>query len=241
MNKVLAIIFDVGNILIYDFPMESRFLYNIYLKAKNKIGLTFEQFLKLKENYQLPYNQWIYSWGESFFKDKWRMINKSAWDDVLFHWDESCILIHGVVEKLYEYKNEYRFAICANQPEATINFLRSEKILAYFETVIIDDWFEYSKPDHRMFSTVLQKLNLLPNDCIMVGDKYKVDIEPATTLGLCTALILNDYDQMQKVAKYEWEYDYIQYMRDFSEATGPSDFTILSVADLFNDIGAIVL
>lgn len=237
MSEVKNIIFDIGNVLLYDFPMESRFLYNIFLASKNKTDIgSFEAFLDLKGSYELPYHEWVYVWGKSLFQDEWDSIDKNAWDEVLLHWEASCIVIPDVFEALHDYQGDYLFSICANQPTNTLDYLEKKKLLSLFHAVVIDDGLGYSKPEPQIFLEVLQKMNLSAKQCLMVGDKYQVDVVPARTLGMQTALVLNDYNQMEKKARNSWEHDYIQHIKKFNEEAIGSDVTVSSVSELFKEI-----
>lgn len=233
-NATKAIVFDVGNVLMYDFPMESRFLYNIYLEAKEKVQyITFPQFLQFNKNYNMAYNKWIYEYGKNLFQDKWTYINQKAWCDVVSRWEDYCILIPGAVEELKQHKKDYLYAVCANQSKKTIDFFKSKGLLSLFDPFVIDELFGYSKPDSRIFMSVLQHLKCEPNECLMVGDKYVVDILPATSIGLQTALMINNFSEMECCVRYQWEQDYLEYCKSFDEESGQSDFVVGSIHDMF--------
>lgn len=55
--------------------------------------------------------------------------------------------------------------------------------------------FSYSlkcgKPDKEIFKSALLKMNVLPNECIMVGDNLNSDIKPAKELGMNTIWLNN--------------------------------------------------
>jgi HAD superfamily hydrolase (TIGR01549 family) len=231
---IKAIIFDIGNVLMYDFPMESRFLYNIYIEAKeNMQDITFPQFLQMKNNYGMAYNQWIYEWGISFFKEKWLYVNHKAWYDVVSHWEDYCILIPGSIEALFRYNSKYHYAICANQSKKTLDFFRIMGLMQLFDPFVIDELVGYSKPDHRIFEIVLQQLKYSPECCLMVGDKRIVDLIPATSLDMHTVLIKNNFDEMERHVRSSWEYDYLQYCRIYNEDDGQGHFKVQSVESLF--------
>lgn len=61
---------------------------------------------------------------------------------------------------------------------------------------LIDSFtFSYSlkcgKPDKKIFKVALEKMNVLPNESIMVGDNLNSDIKPAQELGMYTILLKN--------------------------------------------------
>ena len=48
---------------------------------------------------------------------------------------------------------------------------------------------KFHKPDPRAFLTILEKLEVAPEDALMVGDEAERDLAPAQKLGMKTALI----------------------------------------------------
>lgn len=235
MNKTKCIIFDIGNILIYDFPIEAQYLHNVYLSSRNVLGnKSFCDFLELKEKYKCDYNKWVYIWGKEHFKEHWASVDNVAWQKVLSDWKRHCIFVPDVIDELMQHRNDYMFAICANQPKEMHTVLKEKRVTQLFNSIIFDSDCGYSKPDLRIFKKILKIVNLNPEECLMVGDKYIVDIVPASRLGLQTALILNNYNDMKKLSKTKWEYEYIEYMERFEEKK--AETTFVSIKELFKEL-----
>lgn len=64
-------------------------------------------------------------------------------------------------------------------------------VLSLFSSIIgLDDTFK-SKPHPAPFRTFLEVSRQAPKDCIVIGDRFSVDIEPALELGMQGILIEN--------------------------------------------------
>ncbi|MBI4452326.1 TIGR02253 family HAD-type hydrolase [Candidatus Woesearchaeota archaeon] len=94
----------------------------------------------------------------------------------------------NVSKVLYELKQKgIRIAIVSDAPrlKAWIRLV-SMKINHYFDLVVtFDDTGEY-KPSNKPFKVVFDKLNLNPEECLMVGDWPERDIKGAKQLGMLT-------------------------------------------------------
>jgi FMN phosphatase YigB (HAD superfamily) len=82
---------------------------------------------------------------------------------------------------------KYRFAIVTNNtPELTQRILSSIGIHDFFcdETIVCADG-EMIKPDKRLWYRLLEKMGIdEPEMCLMVGDRYDIDLKPATKMGM---------------------------------------------------------
>ena len=67
-------------------------------------------------------------------------------------------------------------------------------IVSYFDLIVIsgDDTKE-TKPSPEPFLYILDRLQVTPQDVLMVGDKPEVDLEGARALGMETLLLEGDY------------------------------------------------
>ncbi len=85
--------------------------------------------------------------------------------------------------------------------------LRFEK---FFDEIIISDEIGIRKPNPRLFSYALDKLNVKPDETLMVGDRLDNDIEPARAINIHTALIhrKTKYDvESEKRSKIKPEFE----------------------------------
>lgn len=88
-------------------------------------------------------------------------------------------------QTLEKLKNKYILAIISNgdslQQREKIKKIGIEK---YFEQIIISSEIGIAKPEKKIFQHTCQKLKLQPQECIMVGDKFEVDIKGAINAGM---------------------------------------------------------
>lgn len=68
----------------------------------------------------------------------------------------------------------------------------------------------YCKPNSKYYEEILQRLNLKPEECLMVGNDYSEDIEPTKKLGmegflLTDCLILRDKQDILECTKGDFE------------------------------------
>lgn len=103
-------------------------------------------------------------------------------------------LFDGVFD-LFEnlHKNNIKIAICtdltAKIQYSKIVHLGIEK---YIDCIVTSEEVGIEKPDYKIFNLVLKKLNVNPNEVIMVGDDFKKDILGAEGCNIRGFLFTND-------------------------------------------------
>ena len=98
---------------------------------------------------------------------------------------ENWILFDDAIEVLETLKNNYKLAIITNgdgiqQREK----LQKTKIEKYFSEIIISSEIGVAKPDKQIFEVACKNLNIKSQECIMIGDKYKTDVQGAINAGI---------------------------------------------------------
>lgn len=79
-----------------------------------------------------------------------------------------------------QHKGSYTLCIITNGfKEAQVPKMHSSDIHRYFSHFFLSEELGFMKPDVRFFNAVLQKLDAAPEECIVIGDDYKVDIQGA--------------------------------------------------------------
>ncbi len=94
----------------------------------------------------------------------------------------------NVSRVLYELKQRgIKLAIVSDAPrlKAWIRLV-SMKINHYFDLVVTFDDTKELKPSNKPFKIVFEKLNVRPEECLMVGDWPERDIKGAKELGMLT-------------------------------------------------------
>lgn len=68
--------------------------------------------------------------------------------------------------------------------EAQLPKMRYSDIDRYFDYFFLSEDLGYMKPDRRFFEAALAKMGAKPDQCLVVGDDYKVDIAGAMAVGI---------------------------------------------------------
>lgn len=92
--------------------------------------------------------------------------------------------IDGLLRRLRD--RGLRLGIVANQPQAARERLERAGIGDLFDYAGLSGTTGLRKPDPRAFQVAAEALDVLPTECIMVGDRVDNDIAPAKTLGMAT-------------------------------------------------------
>lgn len=93
-------------------------------------------------------------------------------------------------DTLRELSSRHELALITNNPKIVgIESLRAMGVRSLFTTIVgLDDTFK-SKPHPAPFRAFLEAAHRKPADCVVIGDRYSVDIEPALQLGMQGILI----------------------------------------------------
>lgn len=75
----------------------------------------------------------------------------------------------------------------------------------FFDVVVMHEDTGKKKPDKEPFLKALRELNLLPEECLFVGDWPERDIEGAKAVGMKTCLA--EYGLIDKTKKHNAEYE----------------------------------
>lgn len=84
---------------------------------------------------------------------------------------------------------EYRLAIVSNFYGNLESVLTDYDIRQDFETVVESAVIGVSKPDKKLLLTCFERMNIKPENAVIIGDSYKKDIVPAKQLGASTIWI----------------------------------------------------
>lgn len=95
----------------------------------------------------------------------------------------------GIPELLRDlHRRGFKLGLAANQPARIIAALDSHAIGGLFAHREVSEHHGYRKPDVRLFLRACEDLGVLPDECVMVGDRVDNDIAPAKLLGMRTVL-----------------------------------------------------
>ncbi|MEO0095371.1 MAG: HAD family hydrolase [candidate division WOR-3 bacterium] len=183
-----VIIFDLDGTLYTSNEVYQKFAeaaYYTYAKLKKS---TIEQAKEILERrreemrkergYAVPYTLALLSFGipiEEWHKENIKFFNAG---DFLKK-DER---LANILSKL---KEKYKLAVFTNnnriQTERILKALGIEKLFDYIFTY---ESFELIKPNPEVFKKIIKELKVKPEECLMVGDRYYVDLLPAKEQGM---------------------------------------------------------
>ena len=198
--KIKAVLFDLDDTLVnsakaeYNAICEFKNIYNEFNQVEN------DDFAKLwnrvtREIYE-KYLQGEISFQELRIERMKKLFNfysisisdeeaKQKFKDYQNIYEKNWILFDDTKEVLEKLKSSYKLAILSNgdgkQQRKKIKYTGLNN---YFSDIIISSEVGYSKPEKEIFEIASKRINLKPENCIMVGDKYKVDVEGSLNAGM---------------------------------------------------------
>ena len=190
-----AVLIDIGGVILNEDE-----LYRAYFKfvkvqlRKSGIGFTDIEFEKAVNECILNFEPYFskalvchfIDAGQKKCDDIIRAANNYVKDWASKHDQELNPGIEGVIRKL---KQKYVLALAGNQPSGVKKLLRHYRLLDYFTSTDVSGDIGKAKPDPEFFMHILNKLEVMPGEAMMVGDRLDNDIIPAKKLGMKTVLL----------------------------------------------------
>jgi putative hydrolase of the HAD superfamily len=185
---IKVIIFDLDGTLYKNPEIKRKFAEAAYHTVSKLRDISIEEAKKLieekreklREKYgsPVPYTITLKSFGVP--TDLWHEENIKFFDprDYLSR-DEK------LKESMVKLSLRYRLAILTNN-----NDTQSERILEalniknLFEKIFTYNSFKLLKPDPEFLQRALKEMAVKPEECLVVGDRYNVDLNPAKELGM---------------------------------------------------------
>jgi HAD superfamily hydrolase (TIGR01549 family) len=93
----------------------------------------------------------------------------------------------STIELLIKLKQSYKICLVANNVRSwVIKKLKKYNIDKFFNEIIISSDIGIRKPDPRIFTYALKKINSKPEECIFISDELNEDLTGAKILGIKT-------------------------------------------------------
>lgn len=90
-----------------------------------------------------------------------------------------------LLDWLAQHRDKYTLAVITNGfSEAQQPKMKTSGIDRFFDFFFLSEDLGVMKPDRRFFEAALSKMGVGPEDCLVIGDDYKVDIEGAMKVGI---------------------------------------------------------
>jgi len=198
INGIKDVFFDLDHTL-WDFDKNSALTFDKIFKIHN-VTLNLEEFLKHYEpinmeywklyregkidKESLRYNRLEDTFKRISFQANSTLINKLS-DDYIAYLSSFNHLFSDAVDVLRYLQPNYQLHIITNGfQEAQKSKLRNSNIHHFFKSVTDSEEVGVKKPDPKIFSHALSKVNATPETSIMIGDNIEADIEGAINFGM---------------------------------------------------------
>ncbi|MBS2969475.1 HAD family hydrolase [Metabacillus sp. KIGAM252] len=186
---IKAIFFDLDNTLLNRDASVERFIENQYYRliqylAKIPIDHYCKRFIELDAG--------GYMWKDKVYQQlvKEFDIELISWEALLndyvefFHF--SCVPfcnLHSLLRSL----SAYSLGIISNGHGAfQLRNIHALGIEEYLEVILLSEWEGVRKPDPEIFNRGLEKLHVLPEESIFIGDHIENDVKAAREAGMKT-------------------------------------------------------
>jgi phosphoglycolate phosphatase-like HAD superfamily hydrolase len=111
------------------------------------------------------------------------------------------LLMHGVDDMLAHLKGKYPMAVVSARDEkGTMHFLEEFGLVKYFDAIITGQSAEHTKPYPDPILFAAKKLNVRPEECLMIGDTT-VDIRAGKSAGAQTVGVLCGFGEEAELRK----------------------------------------
>lgn len=117
-------------------------------------------------------------------------ITDLTWDELLqdyiSQFKDSCVPFPNLISTLEELKNNNIVLgmITNGKGQFQMDNIKALGIEKYFKTILISEWEGNQKPEPLIFQIALDKLEVLPSECIFVGDHPEKDVKAAQNVGM---------------------------------------------------------
>lgn len=185
---IKVILFDLDGTLYTSTEVRKKFAqaaYHALAKIKNTtvdeaaalIEDTREK-LKEKHGFPVPYTLTLVRFGMPV--EMWHEENIKFFDP------RDYLSANGELrEKLLDLKKRCRLAILTNNNQVQAGrILQALKVQDLFDRVFSYNSFKTMKPNPQFFKRAAKEMDVLPEECLVVGDRYSVDLIPAQNLGM---------------------------------------------------------
>jgi tRNA threonylcarbamoyl adenosine modification protein (Sua5/YciO/YrdC/YwlC family) len=100
------------------------------------------------------------------------------------------------VRRMFQQLSErFRLGLVTNNHRAnTLETLKALQLADVFDEVMTLSESRQFKPEPALYQTMANRLGVDPEDCLSVGDRYDLDLEPAARIGMQTLLVQRQQD-----------------------------------------------
>lgn len=115
--------------------------------------------------------------------------------------EKSYLFPHALETLEYLLTKGYTMAVMTNGfKEVQYHKIERCSLEKYFPHLFISEEIGFNKPDIRIFSHALKKMNVSPDQALMIGDDYEVDIVGAAAAGI-DQVFFNPHTEAAEISK----------------------------------------
>ena len=199
------IVFDLDNTLImwsknYRFALDNV-LKDLEIDTSDEEIDNYDNSLGL---YELEYTNYNKKDFMEFTRKYFKSNIPDIFYDMLKDYQKDCYIVdEELINTLKYLSSKYDLVVLTNWFTSTqVERLKNSQVLEYFTFVSGGDE-RVLKPDLKAFDIVFD--NFKPSECIMVGDSFRSDIEPAIKLGMDYYWVTNEENNEYKTIKNIYE------------------------------------
>lgn len=112
------------------------------------------------------------------------------------------VLKEETIDVLKKLKGNYKLAILSNgDSNSQHNKIDAVNISEYFDEILVSGDIGIHKPDKKIFEYLADKMNVKPQECLMVGDVFSTDILGAIKANMLPVWIMTDKERPAKYYK----------------------------------------
>ena len=224
------IFFDLDNTLIDFQTAQNKAIESLYYIYKFDNIVNVEEFIK-RWNDLSDYHYDFYTRKEISYEEQRnrRVIDlfngynlkldktpKEIFDIYLKSFEENWTLfddVYNTIEKLYD--SGYKLGIISNGDlsQQTAK-LKKTGIYNFFEIIATSSEYEYSKPNPKLYETIIQQFNINKEEIIMIGDQADKDVIPCLNIGIKAIWInrteKNSEENIPKIKKLNELFDFLK-------------------------------
>jgi putative hydrolase of the HAD superfamily len=194
---IKTIFFDLDNVIIDEDLLYFKY-HEILWMFLRKLDWkwTFEKLIEIREEIVKEYDdpnphltiarEYLSERGFSDYKSQISYFNRKNRNKYIK-------IIPGISYAIRNLNHHYNLGVIANQSSENYDFLTNFKLSLPFQTVAISSKLKFSKPNPEIFLWALEKSKTNPDEAVMIGDRWDLDILPAKRLGMNTIKAIFDY------------------------------------------------
>lgn len=204
---IKVIVFDLWYTLVYDPSHE------IHEKIAGILGFEnrHEFWSHLDERF-FGTRMTFYDYIRKIIEEK--NLPEETFDEIESLWEKARInvdIFPDTIETLERLSKKYKLVLLSNTAEKEgKEVIERFGLGKYFDEIIISGSVGLAKPDPRIFELVLERMNVKPEQVLMVGDNFNTDIVLARKLDMQGKLV----DTKRKYTDYEGEDWYFTSLKD---------------------------